>query len=104
MLLFISIGGLVVMMVYYQLVVDDYDMKPEWLKSKCLREKDFMYRLGIDYTYFDFAKIFTLIGATFGTCFAATNIDGYLLQDTPIKKRVLRSAIGLMIYYSIFYI
>lgn len=104
MLLFLSIGVLMVMMIYYQLVVDDYDMKPEWLRSDCLREKQFNHRLGIDYTYFDFAKIFTLIGATFGTCFAATNIDGYLSQETPIEKRIVRSAIGLMIFYSVFYV
>ena len=56
----------------------------------------FRYRLGLDYTFFDFTVISTLVGATFGCSFASSYIDGFLYQSTPIYKRFIRALLGVV--------
>jgi hypothetical protein len=102
LLLFRCAGALVATVIYYRISFSQYVLRPEWMKSQCLQEKLFLYRIGIDYSYFDLAVMFMLVGATFGCAFATTNIDCYLFQDTSIQKRLLRTAIGVTVAISIY--
>ncbi|CAI2364414.1 unnamed protein product [Moneuplotes crassus] len=100
-LLFSCIGAFLVILVYYKLSIDDLEIESSYLRSNSLKHKKFNYKLGMDYTFFDLSKIFTLIGATFGACFASSNIEGYLSQDTPTQKRVIRTILGLGLMYGL---
>lgn len=102
LLMFICIGVFVVSWVFYKVLLRTYSIKPEYLKSKCVQEKNFHYRLGLDYSFFELSKLFALIGATFGCAFATTNIEGYLSQETCSSKRITRSALGIALF-SAFY-
>jgi hypothetical protein len=102
MLLFICGAAFITMMIYYRLCIDEYELQVDWLHSKCLKNKLFKYRMGIDYTFFDFTRIFALIGATFGCSFANLNIDSYLSQDTGTRIRFLRTVIGVVLFWGIF--
>jgi len=101
MLLFYCIGAFVVTIIYYRSMISEYNIQPQWMKSQWLRRLEYRYEIGLDYTYFDFANLFTLIGAAFGCAFATTHIDGYLLQNTETWKRALRWCIGTVLYLAI---
>jgi hypothetical protein len=90
------------MIIYYRFSIYDYEVNINWLQSKCLQNTVFKYRMGIDYTYFDFTMLFALIGATFGCAFANSKIDGYLSQETSTAIRLFRTIVGMVLFKSIF--
>ena len=94
--LFVWIGISVCLMLIYNFLLIDYSVDPKWHDSKCLKERRFRYRIGIDYTFSDFTVISTLLGATFGCSYASTIIDDFLFQSTPVYKRIVRASIGVI--------
>ena len=101
-MLFYCTAAMVIAIMFYRFTINDYMMKPQWLKSDWIREKVFKYRLGLDYSYFGFAVLFALVGATFGWAFANTEIDNYLFEGTTPDKRGLRAVIGVLITIMIY--
>jgi len=77
-LLFICIGISVFLAVFYNFAVMSYSHKEIWMRSDCLQKRMPAYKLGLDYTFFDFSILSTFIGCVFGCSFAATKIDSFL--------------------------
>lgn len=73
-ILFICTAMFAVVFILYRFAVGDYRTHPEWIQSTCLQEKKFKYRLGLDYTFFDFTVILKIIGTTFGCALANSAI------------------------------
>lgn len=96
--LFYFIGMFVTTMIYYRLNINDYKMHPSWIKSECIQHTRFMYRLGLDYTYFDFSVLARASGCTFGLRFAKDYIDGYFSEETTIWKKIIRTSVGIALY------
>ena len=92
--LFICLLLLVVIVVYYRLNVGEYGIQASWLRSKCLQKMNrksegkyvhevpalIRYRVGIDYTYFDFEVLAKICGCTIGGAYY------YLNEETVIWK------------------
>ena len=100
--LFTCMGVFVVNIIQRRFMLDHYRILHNWVNTPWVRQHGFKYNIGIDYSFFDYSIIFTIIGCIFGCSFATTRIDNYLIRRTPLWKRIVRTIIGFSIWAVIY--